>query len=161
MRIPESRGRGGGRCVVMAQWDHCCNAVSTPSLRTDLFLLFLSSSLSVFLLSPFLPIRIFVAFISLELSFLRDFRYALEARRELLQNWALPSDDATLTGVFVGLRILAGQGARPRWRDPRRFRGNPKIAVSTQGISRFADAAQFRRYIQVITSINFGIPVYS
>lgn len=81
MRVPESKEEGGGTCVVMAQWDHYCNAASIPSLRTDLFLLFLSFSLSFFLLLPFPPIRIFVAFISLVHSFLRNFRYALKARR--------------------------------------------------------------------------------
>lgn len=80
----EYRKAEGGRgiCVVMAQWDHYCNAVSTPSLRTDLFLLFLSFTLSFFLLPPFLPIRIFAAFISLALSFSRNFRYASSRGKE-------------------------------------------------------------------------------
>lgn len=146
----------------MAQWDHYCNAVSIPSLRTDLFLLFLSFSLSFFLLLPFPPIRIFVAFISLVLSFLWNFRYALKARRAL-QDWALLSQwRYSAYRVFVGLRIFIGQGARQKYDGATNEDfGNLKVAVSTRSISHVADTAQFQRYIQVITSINFGIPVYS
>ena len=95
------------------------------------------------------------------LSFLRNFRYALKARRAL-QDWALLSQwRCSAYRVFVGLRIFIGQGARPKYDGANEDFGNLKVAVSTRSISHFADTAQFQRYIQVITSINFGIPVYS
>lgn len=114
---------GGGTCVVMAQWDHYCNAASIPSLRTDLFLLFLSFSLSFFLLLPFPPIRIFVAFISLVLSFLRNFRYALKARRAFARlGFAQLVTMRRLQGIC---RIKNFRGTRrwtkARWCDQRRF----------------------------------------
>lgn len=128
---------------------------------TDWSLLALSLFLA-FVLLLFPPIRIFVAFISLAFSFLRDFRYALKARRAFVRlGFAQSVTMQRLLGICrIKNSRRTRRWAKARWRDRRRFRESKGRCVDT-GISRFADAAQFRRYIQVITSINFGIPVYS
>lgn len=86
----------------------------------------------------------------------------LSKQGELLQNWLCPVTMQRLQDIcgiknFCRTRRWAKVGDGAINKD---FE-NLKIAVSTRTISRFADAAQFQRYIQVITSINFGIPVYS
>lgn len=64
--------------------------VSTASLQTDLFFLFFSLSLSLsFLLLPLSQIRVFVAFISLALSFLCEVFVTLSKQGKLLRA-ALP-----------------------------------------------------------------------
>lgn len=117
----------------MAQWDHYCNAVSTPSLRTDLFLLFFSLSLPLVLPPPFPPIRVFVAFISLALSFSRGFRYALKARRAFARLGFAQSVTMQRLQDICGIKNSrrTRRWAKARWRDQRRFQESKGCCVDT------------------------------
>lgn len=105
---------------------------------------------------PFLTFAF--SFISLALSYLQRFHCALGAVRAFASGFSQSAMMRRLHGISGDYKAPQDKALnRARWRKD--F-GIPKVVASTGVISNFADAAQFRRYIQVITSINFRIPVY-
>lgn len=102
----------------MAQWDHYSDAVSTPSLQTDLFLLFLSLLFEPSLFHSFFFFLFLIFTFSLHLYLSRPFIPATfslrsQSKESFCRRLCPVGDDAALTGVFVGLRTLAGQGTGP------------------------------------------------